>query len=59
MIDWTRASKAELDTIGNALALYERALERQANDHANHAVRDNATWRLHVIEQLLAQIDAR
>jgi hypothetical protein len=39
--------------------LYERALERQANDHANHAVRDNATWRLHVIEQLLAQIDAR
>lgn len=50
MIDFTRSTKVERETILNALDCYQRQLARAARQHDSHSVRSNAQWRLHVVE---------
>jgi hypothetical protein len=50
VIDFTRSTKVERETVLNALDCYQRQPARAARQHDNHAIRSNAVWRLHVIE---------
>lgn len=52
MIDFTRSTKVERETVLNALDCYQRQLTRAARQHDNHSVRNNAQWRLHVVESV-------
>ena len=59
MVDWSRATRDEITVLTAALDSYEVELKRAQARHPSSAVRNNALWRLHVIEQYRQAIDAR
>lgn len=59
MIDFARATRAEIETVQNALTHYERILKNQVLKSDNHAVRGNAQYRAHLVESIRSQVNER
>lgn len=58
-MDFRRAVRDERDVMRSALDCYDEQLIRVAKRTRSAAVKNEALWRQHVVERLMAELDRR
>ena len=59
MISFARATGNEIEVLRAALEHYELGIVKALVEDAPDSVRDDATWRRHIVAELLGQIADR